>query len=61
VGGNRYGWFAYNEFSVLAFDNTELRTADVSAVPEPASLAVWGVGALGLAIAARRRRQKLAA
>ena len=22
VGGNRYGWFDYNEFSTLAFDNT---------------------------------------
>ncbi|MBI3465480.1 MAG: PEP-CTERM sorting domain-containing protein [Planctomycetes bacterium] len=62
IGGNRYGWFDYNQFSVLAFDNTELRTADVAAVPEPASLAVWGVGALSIALgAARRRRQKLAA
>jgi len=27
VGGNRYGWFDYNEFSVLAFDNSQLSTA----------------------------------
>jgi hypothetical protein len=33
VGGNRYGWFASNEFSFLAFDNARL---DVSIGP-PAS------------------------
>lgn len=43
VGGNRYGWFAQNELSTLAFDNTELRTADAGAIPEPFSLAVWGL------------------
>jgi hypothetical protein len=26
VGGNRYGWFDFNEFSVLAFDNTQFNT-----------------------------------
>jgi len=27
VGGNRYGWFATNEFSFLAFDNSRLSVA----------------------------------
>ena len=26
VGGNRYGWFSYNQFSVLGFDNALLAT-----------------------------------
>ncbi len=26
IGGNRYGWFDYNQFSTLAFDNAELST-----------------------------------
>ena len=25
IGGNSYGWFAFNQFSTLAFDNAELR------------------------------------
>ncbi|MEO8443623.1 MAG: VPLPA-CTERM sorting domain-containing protein [Gammaproteobacteria bacterium] len=49
VGGNRYGWFDYNEFSTLAFDNAELNI-----VPIPA--AVWLFGsALGVLRAIRRR------
>jgi len=27
VGGNRYGWFDFNEFSTLAFDNSKLEIA----------------------------------
>lgn len=27
VGGNRYGWFDFNEFSTLAFDNSQLYLA----------------------------------
>jgi len=51
VGGNRYGWFAYNQFSTLAFDNAQL---DVNVVPVPA--AVWLFGsALGLLQVFRRR------
>jgi len=46
VGGNRYGWFDFNEFSTLALDNSELRTADVGAVPEPLSVAVWSLIAI---------------
>jgi hypothetical protein len=32
-GGNRSGWFNYNEFSVLAFDNASLVTNDVANTP----------------------------
>ncbi len=48
VGGNQYGYFSDNDFSSLAFDNSELRTAAVSAVPEPLSLAIWPM--IGLTI-----------
>ena len=47
IGGNRYGWFDYNQFEALAFDNTSL-----TIVPEPATLALLGLGALVL----RKRR-----
>lgn len=61
VGGNRYGWFDYNKFSVLAFDNTELRIADATApVPEPASitLALWSlISAGGMAYRVRKRNR----
>lgn len=47
VGGNRYGWFDYNQIDRLAIDDSELRTADAS-VPEPATLALVGLGIIGL-------------
>lgn len=46
-GGNRYGWFTYNNIDELAIDNT-------SVVPEPGSIALLGLG--GLALIRRRRR-----
>ena len=36
TGGNRYGWFDYNQFSTLAFDNASL-SIDVAPVPEPST------------------------
>jgi hypothetical protein len=50
VGGNRYGWFASNELGVLAFDN-----ANMSAVPEPAAIALFGAAMVGLTFVRRRR------
>ncbi len=49
VGGNRYGWFDYNQLTSLAFDN-----ASLTIVPEPTSaLLLLGSGATLLL---RRRR-----
>jgi hypothetical protein len=49
VGGNRYGWFSYNQFSTLAFDNSELRTNDGTSVPDSgATLALLGLSLLAM-------------
>lgn len=47
VGGNRYGWFAYNNIDRLAIDGTQV-------VPAPGALALFSFG--GLAAVRRRRR-----
>lgn len=52
AGGNRYGWFDLNEFDFLAFDNAFL---EVAAVPEPGTLALFGLGLAGLGFVRRRR------
>lgn len=57
IGGNRYGWFNFNELGVLAFDNAQLSTLDAAAVPEPASLAVWSLAGIAGLCGARRRRK----
>jgi hypothetical protein len=49
TGGNRYGWFDYNQFSTLAIDN-----ASLTVVPEPTGIALLGLGAGALLL--RRRR-----
>jgi len=55
VGGNRYGWFASNEFSTLAFDNTSLTQ---TVVPVPGAFLL---GSLGLGFATwRLKRRKTA-
>jgi len=46
VGGNRYGWFVYNNIDRLAIDNTSL-------IPTPGAVALFGLAGLA---AARRRR-----
>ena len=53
VGGNRYGWFVQNEFSVLAFDNTSLTvTEQVSA---PGTLGLLGFSLIGLGWMRRKK------
>lgn len=52
VGGNRYGWFTYNNIEGLALDN-----ASLAAIPEPASLALAGAAGIGM-IAVRRRQRR---
>jgi hypothetical protein len=55
VGGNRYGWFTFNDIDGLAIDNTRLETGTQSvSVPEPASLSLIALGLLGVAV----RRKK---
>ena len=53
IGGNRYGWFDYNEFDVPAFDNTSM---SVNAVPVPAAVWLFGPGLIGLIGIARRKK-----
>jgi hypothetical protein len=48
IGGNRYGWIDFNEFSALAFDNASRFDSASSDVPEPMSLALLGLGVVGL-------------
>jgi hypothetical protein len=59
VGGNRYGWFATNEFSSLAIDNTSL-SVDSSATPLPGALPLF-VSGLGLFGFVAHRRKKASA
>lgn len=56
VGGNRYGWFAQNELSVLAIDNSTMELT--AAVPLPAALPLLGsgIGFVGLVGWIRRRK-----
>ena len=63
VGGNRYGWFAANEFSYLAIDNTEKFDIILNppAIPIP-TLSEWGMIIFSLLLAGSavwmiRRRQ----
>ena len=49
IGGNRYGWFDYNQFDTLAFDNTSL-----TVVPVPAAVIL---GVLGLSVAGLKLRK----
>jgi hypothetical protein len=58
VGGNRYGWFDYNQFSTLAFDNALLELLPADRVPEPGTVLLIGASLFGLA-ATRRRRASL--
>lgn len=61
IGGNRYGWFDYNQFtSGLAFDNAELRVR-TAGVPEAGStLTLLGLG-VAVLVGFGFRKQPLAA
>ena len=74
TGSPRVGiWGASNNFWAIftasssgtlhpLYGLSEVLTVPGSPVPEPASLATWGIGALGMVFAGRKRRQlKLAA
>ncbi len=52
VGGNRYGWFDYNELPVLAFDN-----ASLTVVPEPTSALLLLLGSGAMLLLRRRRTE----
>jgi hypothetical protein len=51
--------FIVNSGDSISFDATGLR-ATITAVPEPTTLALFGLGGVGLAIAKRRRTRKVA-
>lgn len=53
ISFNQFGTFAVELFAEITFDNV-----NVGVVPEPASIAMWGFGALGLTLAARRKSRK---
>lgn len=50
VGGNRYGWFAANEFSYLAIDNTEKFDVVLNPAAIP-TLSEWGMIIFSLLLA----------
>lgn len=47
----------YINFQGLVGPPGEILSLDVAAVPEPASMAIWGVGLVGLTIGARLRKR----
>ncbi|WP_417738308.1 PEP-CTERM sorting domain-containing protein [Rosistilla oblonga] len=49
------GWSAQTEWGTITFRDA----ASVSTVPEPTSLAIFGIGALGLVASRRRRKDKV--
>ncbi len=52
VGGNRYGWFNYNQLPVLAFDN-----ASLTVVPEPTTALLLLLGSGAMLLLRRRRTE----
>ena len=54
TGGNRYGWFDYNQLSTLAFDNAELRTNPASVPDGGTTVALFGGVLAGLVVLRRK-------
>jgi hypothetical protein len=52
-------YFGYDDNGAGSDDNHDdmIVSARFTPVPEPATLAMWGIGALGMMFAGRRRRQ----
>lgn len=48
AGGNRYGWFAYNNIDGLAIDNTSLMAPSPD-IPEPMSMILGAMGLVSIA------------
>jgi hypothetical protein len=57
TGGNRYGWFDYNQFSTLAFDNAELHTNPASVPDGGTTLVLLGGALTGLGVLRRKIRK----
>jgi hypothetical protein len=55
VGGNRYGWFTFNDIDRLAIDNTMLEINTQATVPTPATLALFSLGLAGLGWSRRKK------
>ena len=49
------------QYEYVFMDNLEVCVSDVSAVPEPTTIALWGIGSLGMGLIARRHAKKVAA
>lgn len=56
IGGNRYGWFDFNQFAPLAFDNAQLTVGPFNVVPSPTGAAMGLTMLIGFATTRRNRR-----
>lgn len=61
VGGNAYGWFDYNQFSTLAFDNTKLTTQGSSVPDTGCTVRLLGLSFVGLVVFGFRQKRLQAA
>ena len=61
AGGNRYGWFDYNQFSTLAFDNATLTATTSVPLPGGLPLLAAALGSMGFFGWRRRNKGRMAA